>query len=101
MKHAVQLFTVSKSLLLTKAGTVCEEYVQYCYRVKKELKRSFIQWRIIVTPDRVDIKLQYKTGEIREYVVETHFPEAQDWIEILGYYVYDSPNLLVNEFAYA
>ena len=88
MKHAVQSFSVSKSLLLTKAGTVCVEYVQYCYRVKKELKRSYIQWRIIVTPDRVDVKLQYKNGVIREYVTETRFPDAADWVEIVGYYVW-------------
>ena len=101
MKHAVQSFEVSKSLLLTTNGTVSKDLVGYCYRIKAQLKKSYKQWRISITPQGVDIKLQYKTGEIREYVVETHFPEAQDWIEILGYYVYDSPNLLVNEFAYA
>ena len=88
MKPAVQSFKVSKSLLFTTKGTVSEEAVRYCYHIKAQLKKSYKQWRISVTPEGVDIKLQYKSGEIVETVIETRFPDAQDWIEILGYYVY-------------
>lgn len=85
MKHAVQLFTVSKSLLQDDEGQVSKGTVQFCYAVKKVLNTSFKQWRISVTPERMTVKLMDRKGNV---VLDADYSEEhllRDWEHVLAY----------------
>lgn len=85
MKHAVQSFRVSKSLLQDKEGQVCKSTVQFCHEVKKVLKASFRQWRISVTPERMSVKLMDRKGNVVLDADYTEEHNLRDWETVLAY----------------
>ena len=56
MKHAVQLFTVSKALL-NNGGSPDLDAIVACYAIKADLKNKYLQWRIVLLADVLEIKL--------------------------------------------
>ena len=63
MKNAVQLFTVSKSLL-NNGGSRNLDAIVACYAIKADLKKSYLQWRIALRADVLEIKLMDKSKAI-------------------------------------
>lgn len=85
MKHAVQSFKVSKSLLQDNEGQVCKSTVQFCHEVKKVLNASFRQWRISVTPEQMIVKLMDHKGNV---VLDADYRDEhilRDWETVLAY----------------
>lgn len=80
MSQLVHVFTVSQSLLFTE-GSPDPELIQYCYRMKQALNKHYRQWRILVTPDQLVIKLQTPDGEI---VIDDVLDDPEDWRWVLS-----------------
>lgn len=60
----VQVFTVSQSLLVGVKGFIDPDIFGICHSIRKVLDEHYQQWRIVVTPEQVQVKLQDKGNNV-------------------------------------
>ena len=76
MSHPlVRQFRVSKSLLKTE-GKVDPGIVEFLYHMRTKLNEEYRQWRIVITPQEMVLKLENLEGEV---VVNDTIPTGEDW----------------------
>jgi len=76
MSHPlVRQFTVSKSLLKTE-GKIDPAIIGFLYKMRAKLNEEYRQWRIVITPQEMVLKLEDLEGEV---VVNDTIPTGEDW----------------------
>ena len=76
MSHPlVRQFTVSKSLLKTE-GKIDPAIMGFLHKMRAKLNKEYHQWRIVITPQEMVLKLENLEGEV---VVNDTIPTGEDW----------------------